>query len=413
MKRIFNIISVACLGIMGLALTACNSEGDDFDYKKSGLFFSGTEVTPVVVFGIEDTPASFPVTVQSTKKVDSDVTLTLAIDPAKVDEYNQVNTTSYFALPEGAVELENPVVTISKGNALSSAATVRILSTEDFEEGRTYMIPVTVKNVVGTDEPFIETSNTIYLRISRTISFFSIQANTNAQSSYIFDEIVAPLTTFTYEIKVYPQDLHRGTNYPQKLMSLCEADESHSANLRFNEANDQNKLQVLLDGNKWLSNLEFENNHWYMLSVVSDGTTMALYINGVIDSSISASVVGGLINFQRYEMGMSWNGDNGNHPSRQFFAHRFCELRIWDRALTPSEMQGGLCGVDPNSNGLKAYWKFNEGEGHIFHDATGRGFDIDWTKSAREKSSTSGWANTPEAANYITWVKDDINKCTD
>ena len=46
--------------------------------------------------------------------------------------------------------------------------------------------------------------------------------------------------------------------------------------------------------------------------------------------------------------------------------------------LSPSEIAGGLCGVDPQSDGLVGYWKFNEGEGHIFHDASGNGLDMDW-----------------------------------
>ena len=35
-----------------------------------------------------------------------------------------------------------------------------------------------------------------------------------------------------------------------------------------------------------------------------------------------------------------------------------------------------LCGVDPQSEGLVAYWKFNEGAGNVITDQTGHGNDI-------------------------------------
>ena len=73
MKFRINIISAALLMLTGSVFTACNSEGDDFDWDKSALFVSGTENNPVVKFVVEDTPASYAVTVQSTKKVDSKV----------------------------------------------------------------------------------------------------------------------------------------------------------------------------------------------------------------------------------------------------------------------------------------------------------------------------------------------------
>jgi len=404
MKLKFNIISMALLMLTGgMMFTSCNSKGDDFDYNKAGLFVSGTENNPIVKFVVEDTPASYSVTVQSTKKVDHDVTLTLAIDSSKVKEYNAANTTNFYSIPDGAVELGNPQVKISAGSAISTAAIVRVVSTEQFKEGRTYLIPVTVKAVNGTDEPLIETSKTIFLRISRVLNFYSIQANSGASSNFIFDKAI-PLSTFTYEMKIYPQGLNRA-NYPQRFMALEQEDESKSLLLRFNEANSDNKLQVILSGNKFISNTQFENGHWYLLSFVYDGSTVSLYVNGVLDTSIGAKVDG--INFKRYEMGMSWAG----YTSSQFFAHRFCEIRVWNRALSASEIAGGMCGVDAHSDGLKAYWKFNEGTGHVFKDATGNGYDMDWSKSQRCLTESGSLQPTPDAANAINWVKDDVNKC--
>jgi len=76
------------------------------------------------------------------------------------------------------------------------------------------------------------------------------------------------------------------------------------------------------------------------------------------------------------------------------------ELRVWDRVLPQEELNGNIKrdqgllsgrsseggsaafgtfrnpGVDPHSRGLKAYWKFDEGNGYLARDATGNGNDL-------------------------------------
>ena len=65
------------------------------------------------------------------------------------------------------------------------------------------------------------------------------------------------------------------------------------------------------------------------------------------------------------------------------------ECRIWNRALTAEELAEQKVRpyyVDPKSEGLVAYWKFNEGSGSTIVDRTGNGNDavaknpIKWVK---------------------------------
>ena len=53
----------------------------------------------------------------------------------------------------------------------------------------------------------------------------------------------------------------------------------------------------------------------------------------------------------------------------------------------------------------------NEGEGHIFTDATGNGYDMDWSDTAREVTDGAGLTYNLDYSSYITWDSDDINKC--
>ena len=110
--------------IWGLSVFGC-ADGDSFDYNKNVAFITGTETTPVVKFVVEDTPSSYTVTASSTNKVDKDVKVKFAIDNSLVEAYNQEHNTSYYAIPENAVVLENKEVVIEAGKAFSTPATVR------------------------------------------------------------------------------------------------------------------------------------------------------------------------------------------------------------------------------------------------------------------------------------------------
>ena len=104
---------------------------------------------------------------------------------------------------------------------------------------------------------------------------------------------------------------------------------------------------------------------------------------------------------------MSWTGYRGS----QYFRGRIAEVRVWNRALSTGELQMNLCGVDSQSEGLVAYWKMNEGEGHIFKDATGHGYDMDWSNTAREVTESSGMQYNLDYSAAIAWDSDEKNRC--
>ena len=100
--------------ILGLSILGC-TEGDKFDYNKNMAFITGTETTPVTKFVVEDTPSSYAVTASTTDKVDKDVNVKFAIDRSLVETYNNEHNTKYYAIPEGAVTLEDADAVIQAG----------------------------------------------------------------------------------------------------------------------------------------------------------------------------------------------------------------------------------------------------------------------------------------------------------
>jgi len=409
MNKIFQLFSVAAVAVSAMALTGC-TDGDDFNYDRNGLLITGTESSPLQKFVVEDTPASYPITVSSTKKVGSEVDLTIAIDTTLVAQYNKVNGTNYYAIPDGAVKLSGTSLKIKAGEAISSAANVEMTSTDNFKEGRTYMIPVTIKSAKGGTEDVIDASRTIYLRVSRVLNFYSLENDYQASSNFIFDDSKAvDLPKYTIEFKVYPYNLGTGIaadNQIQRVLSIEEKDEAQANMFRFGESGTaRNCLQWILPGGRAFSSTLFSNNKWYLVSCTYDGNDYVMYVDGVKDAQ--ASSPGKVLKFQRFELGMSWGG---GYPSGQFFHGRICEVRVWNRVLPVSEIKGGIAGVDPKSNGLVAYWKMNQASGTTILDVTGNGYDMDWTKSQRDINESGKLTATPDAANHIKFVKDDKNK---
>ena len=400
-------VSIAALVATVLFGGGCN-DADRFDYGREVLVMTGTEESDVVQFVVEDTPSTYQLTVSATGKVTSPVTVDLAVDNSLVDAYNEKHRSSYYALPESALELSNGTVTIETGSASSSIADLRVVSTEEFVDGRIYLIPVTIKQVKGS-LPVLETSRTIYLRVSRVIEFPALDmSNYSMYSNFIFDDALAvDLSNYTYEVKCYIDTWHPGSEPISRLCQWTSKDEQRSNMLRFGEnGQDVNSLQWVTPAGNMVSATRFQPKTWYTVSLTYDGSTLAMYVDGVRDVESTGS---GDTTFQRFELGMSWGG----YQQRQRFLGRIAEVRVWNRALSTSEIRLGLCGVDVASDGLVAYWKMNEGSGHIFHDATGHGYDMDWSQTVRD--NTEGDTLNPfDYSRYVDagWVFDTNNKCS-
>ncbi|MGV8094547.1 MAG: BT_3987 domain-containing protein [Mangrovibacterium sp.] len=406
MKTKIDFKSILSVAIGILLFTGCNSEGDHFDYGKEVILITGTESNPLVRFVVEDTPASYTVTASATGKVSEDVTVTFTQDNSLVEAYNAEHKTSYYAIPESAIEVEGTEGIIKAGSASSTGINVRVVSTEDFIDGRVYVIPVTIKSVSGGNMEVLDASKTIYLRISRVIHFNSLDmTNVYFYGNYYADAPV-DLPNYTYEIKCYINEWHPGNEPISRLCNFCPINESVTNLLRFGEnGQDINSLQWVTPGGGLISSTRFNTGQWYTISITFDGSAYRMYVDGVKDAELAGNK--GTI-FQRLELGMSWF-DSGtpasSYPYRQRFLGRIAEIRLWNRALTTSELQIGICGVDPASEGLVAYWKLNDGEGAIFKDETGHGYDIDWSKA---------WQNDQQydKSSYVNWLLDDKNKCS-
>lgn len=345
MKRIFfMIMTIASL------LVGCKNA----DELQDVVFFTGTETSPTAKYAI-DGPSDIGLSVSATCKVTNTIKVRVQAKPELVKAYNQTNGKNYKPLPEGCYNLSGTTVELSEGKYVSKPFRLSITSTEQFEEGVTYCLPVSIVNVEG-GMPVLESSRTIYAIINRTIITYAANLAGRAYFTVPFknDENLAAVSQLTMEARLNVKEFQSRNPYISSVMGIEER-----FLLRFGDVNiDKNQIQ--LAGGKYpvTGTLQFETGKWYHVAVVYDGAQIRFYINGELNASTDAprgtidltdSYSGG------FHIGFSAGGRMLNGT--------VSEVRVWTKALSEMEIANNICYVDPTSEGLLAYWRFNEGTG--------------------------------------------------
>lgn len=407
------LLPVKLTGISGTDGRASNSYGTTWvlvnvtypgDVKQN-VYITGGSSTATVV-RVEEAPATYSFSLSTSGTVSQDETVKLEVDRSLVDSYNQANNTKYVALPENAkVTVEGTDATIKLNERVSSPIVVTLNSLDGLTLGTQYMLPITIKEVsIGLQAQ--QSNSTMYLVFNYTEPSHAFKAldisDYNCYSNYWFasDKQVS-LEKFTYEIKIK-------ANKFSGISRFFAFNGSQTMMFRFGEGGKTNTLQCVTgSGRNFFTNRTFETNKWYLISVTSDGSKVTLYVNGEKDSETSVSNYAPV--FKGVEIGMSWAG----YPSQQVFDGSICDVRVWTRALSQDEIKNGLCGVEPESDGLKAYWKMGEGSGHIFYDCTGNGYDIDWSDTYRcvKESESNPGTHLTDRHNYLKWDTSENNIC--
>ena len=148
---------------------------------------------------------------------------------------------------------------------------------------------------------------------------------------------------------------------------------------------------------------------WQELSIAYDGSTLEFYYDGV--SVGSHSITG---NFDDYDgdliIGKGTDGNMGNI----YFPGKFDDLRIWNIALTQSQIQSYMStSLAGNETGLVSYWNFNEGSGTTASDATSNGNDGTIYGATWSTDVPFTGATTTSALTWSVQAKASISTYTD
>jgi hypothetical protein len=99
-------------------------------------------------------------------------------------------------------------------------------------------------------------------------------------------------------------------------------------------------------------------NIWHHLAATYDGTTMKIFVDGVLSGSMSSSSVSGTANTQKILIGARLHFSS----AANFFNGDMDEVRIWNVARTQLEIQTKMNNeLNGTETGLVAYYPFNQG----------------------------------------------------
>lgn len=410
---------------MLLLVSGCKKNTKADDFGNPVILITGTEVYPIVKFSVENTPSQYLVTATSTEKATEDMNVTFALDTAAVTAFNKEHNTTYSIVPAGAIDISQLSTVIKAGSAASTPAIVKVISTSPLIDGRSYLIPISITNVTGGKMSVLGSSRTIFLRIARVITFPAVSMNNATagttgtpgtrgrfNATALFDTANPVfLPNFTLEIKnlIYAFRGGDGNTNPQPIQTLVHwtnVAENSTIGLRYGELGNPNNSLQLFGRLGAIFAYNINPNQWYTISISYDGNKGVMYLDGNQVAELSASLV---MEFSRLNIGQNWGG----YDTRQYVNGRIAEIRVWNRALTASEIKLNLCGADPNANGLLAYWKMNEGSGSTFRNSapTGAKYDMDWTKVYWDNAG-NGTLVQANKSSFITWTNDALNKCS-
>ncbi len=243
---------------------------------------------------------------------------------------------SFSPLPDYISDsnVRNPKVIFGKSGSYD--VTLEITDGNNKKSNKTINNMVTVLNLCEPD----------------TVPGYALDCNTNSSYASIPDLNANQVDSFTMSAWIMPRSL-------QKNLSAILMNDNDAAGLNFYHSSRQPNLQLGYHWKggqwSWSSGLSVDSMEWSHVAIVATPTGITIYVNGVASRhnrtlskvDISSLKVGSY---------KGWSSRN--------FNGLIDEVCLWDRALSQEEIRETRhltrTGNQSNTNGLIAYYQFNE-----------------------------------------------------
>ena len=377
MKRV-NLYLISAALLTGF-LTSCN-DMENFD---NNVFVDNTiKVNSIFLKGSNDSEQrSFKVAIAKQELIAQGVTFPIYLDVI-INSESDGSFRSAQALKQSIeqhLDLE-PEVVIPAGSVQSSEITIVFENLLSLDRDQKYVLPVTVDNAnIG----ILQSARTIYY-VFKGAALINTVANMTKNCVYFKWKNPEPLNNLR---KVSMEALIRPHEF-RALNTVMGIEGSFL--LRIGDVGiEPNRLQAPGIDGKSVKGPLIEADVWTHLAVTydADAKTCIVYVNGeefVRNENTQAGIEGdgGTVHIgapfadtpeqspYSFRIGYSYNDD-------RYLCGEISECRIWNKVLTPEQIneKDHFYAVDPSSEGLIAYWKFDEGVGGAIKDYTQNGND--------------------------------------
>lgn len=372
-----HIIQFVAAGLALLAVSAChNAEYSPLSGAGNGVAFIAQTQTQayssqIITLGTEE--VFVDATVRLSDPATQDCTFTLSKDESALTSFNARKSTTYVPLPEDFFSItdgeDNPLteITVSKGQSMSPSVRLHVkpLTEEMVESGLKYAIPVSLKSKDAKVEVLASAGSMVYVLNRLPIQDVPV-INYNTAVAGLFNEKVSSFTQWTWETNINMDKLGEGIGQlnNQYIFNIVADQEIY---IRFGDAPiDGRVLQIKTQGTQMNSQTLFNMNTWYHIAFVCNGSQVLLYINGQLDNTLD-------VEGKTYTL--KNDGDDWSMCNTTYFKANamYAEMRFWSVARSQAEIQNNMYTCDPGSEGLMCYYRFNEGSGMEFNDASMEG----------------------------------------
>jgi hypothetical protein len=346
------------------------------------VYITGTESSDTRTLVVDGLPSEVAFSVTLADIIDKAVEVDIAADPTLVEAYNRKYHKNYKPLPAGSFNLSASTLRIEPEDLRSNAVKLVIVDDSQFEEGSSYLVPVSITAVKG-GVSVLEASKTIYFSVLRTIvtQAFDLKGTIHFQVDFAknADAGLTKLSGVTMETRFYCTKTMPGNPYISSIMGLEE-----NWLIRMGDARNipDNAIQTAGSGSNATAPNPIPLKEWHHVAAVFENNIVKLYVDGdlVAQTPHPGSLGnGGFMNLTHVYGDPSFTiGRSANSSSRRWNGY-FSEMRVWKKALTRAEIANNMCYVDPTNPNLIAYWRFNgstttENGKTVILDHTGNGY---------------------------------------
>ena len=403
------------VSVVTLVLSGCQSSESAHHFENKVFIEADSYAHRLMVQTDEGvTELDYDLTVGMALPKEEDVTVQLARQPELLDNYrNAYYDYTAEILPAENYDLGDLKAVIPAGSVQSEAITLNFTNLDKLDYSRNYVVPVSISDAGG--EGILESGKTIYL-VVREASLINAVADIDDNRAWVEWKNKTPLQNmeeFTLEALV------NANSFTNEEISTIMGIEDNFLIRTGDNLHAKNQLNIAYGkdigedenarGSLFVEKPLLETGQWYHIAVTFDRGYIKVYVDGKLVAEKEASVEGGeVLESVDFTTGESINAsgrpdeDEGRprafwfgfsystkEPTARDFDGMIAEARIWNKALTESEINAEnhfykILNPEQEEN-LVAYWKFCDGQGNAVKDYSVNG-------------------NNLKADNAITWI---------
>lgn len=359
----------AFLVLTTVSMSGCKNEDiNDEHHYDNKLYVSSTPVCDDLLIKPSITEASREITYRIASPAEQDIEVSFDAVPAMTAAYNLIYNDNATALDAHYYSIPKKSATIKAGDISSDNIVIEFKNTNELDKSKRYVLPVTILNATNID--VLESASTAYF-VFKGAALINVVANIKEIYFPIqWKSQVNNLSTVTVEALLRSEDWVAGRDNALSTVFGIEG----KFLVRIGDADrPRDQLQVVAPGGNFpqpnvVSGLPV--NEWVHIAIVYNNITKErIYYKDGVEVYKDEAASGTISLASSCYIGKAYD-------NTRWLPGDISEVRIWSVQRTAEQIATNPYEVDPTSDGLIAYWKFNDGAGKTIVDHTGHGNDI-------------------------------------